>query len=732
MSAPEPVLDRARFLAVGGALVVAFALPGCAPGRNAGGSGTSEANPMGAKVSPAVDAWLALGADGAVTVFFGKVELGTGVETSLAQLVADELYVPFARVRVVQADTARTQNQGYTAGSQTLTSGATPVRHAAAEARLVLLGLGARHLGVGPDRVETRDGAVAVRGEPARRVSYGALIGGRRFERTMETKPTLRAPATYEAIGKPIPRVDIPAKVSGSFAYAQNLRVPGMRHARVVLPPAPGAVLHDYDAASLAGIPEPIRIVRRGDFLAVVATKEWHAVRAAQELRVTWDGGTKLPATNAVADAVRKAGGKDRALRADDVDAVFGGAKRTLSATYTWPFQSHASIGPSAAVADVRADGATVWSGTQGVFPLRGALAELLGLPAERVRAIYVEASGCYGHNGADDAAAAAALVSQAVHAPVRVQYSRQDEHGWDPKGPAMVMEVRGALDDAGTIAAWDYHVWTPTHNARPDGHAANLLPGQLAHLPPAPVTYVGGDRNAPNNYAIPKQRITITDQPAAVLRQSALRGLGGTQNTFANESFVDELAHLAGADPLEFRLRHLRDERSRAVLQALRGDYERGRGVAFVHYENTEARVAAVVDCRVDHKTGVVRLDHVWIAHDCGLVVNPDGLRNQIEGNVLQAASRALKEEVTLADGRVTSIDWVGYPILTFAEVPDVTIRLLDRPNEKIVGAGEATTTVIAPAIANAIFARTGVRLRGAPFTPQAVLTALGQALPS
>ncbi len=429
---------------------------------------------------------------------------------------------------------------------------------------------------------------------------------------------------------------------------------------------------------------------------------------------------------------MRKTAGTDRALRADDVGPLIDGAKRGLSATYDWPFQAHGSIGPSAAVADVRAGGVTVWSGTQGVFPLRGALAQLLGVPGETVRVIYAEASGCYGHNGADDAAAAAALISQAVHAPVRVQYSRQDENGWDPKGPAMVMQVRAALDGAGTIAAWDYHVWTPTHNARPDGRAANLLPGRLAHVPPAPVSYVGGDRNAPNNYAIPKQRITITDQPSALLRQSALRGLGGTQNTFANESFVDELAHLAGADPLDFRLRHLRDARSRAVLEALRGDFRRGRGVAFVHYENTEARVAAVADCSVDRKTGVVRLNHVWVAHDCGLVVNPDGLRNQIEGNVLQAASRALKEQVTFADGRVTSVDWVSYPILTFAEVPEVTIRLLDRPNEKLVGAGEATTTVIAPALANAVFAQTGVRLRSVPFTPQAVLAALGQAMPS
>jgi len=338
----------------------------------------------------------------------------------------------------------------------------------------------------------------------------------------------------------------------------------------------------------------------------------------------------------------------------------------------------------------------------------------------------YVEASGCYGHNGADDVAAAAALLSQAVGAPVRLQYMRADEQAWDPKGPAMVVDLRGALDDHGAVAAWEYRVYSPTHNGRPDGVAGNTLPGLLLGKTPV-VTYIGGDRNAPNNYTFPAQTVTIVDQPTALVRQSAMRGLGGPGNTFANESFIDELAHLAGADPFEFRLRHLNEPRALAVLEALRPDWKSGRGVAFCHYENTQALVAAIADVDVDRKTGAVRVHQLWIAHDCGLVVNPDGLRNQIEGNAVQATSRALKESVDFAKGAVTSVDWITYPILRFSEVPQVTIRSIDRIDERILGAGEATSTVIAPAIANAIFARTGARLRRVPFTPEAVRAAMG-----
>jgi nicotinate dehydrogenase subunit B len=720
--------DRAAFLKQAGMLVVAFALPGSpALAQSPAPKSKSEASPLGSQTYPDVDQWLAIDREGKITVTFGKVELGTGIETALLQLVADELYVPLDRVHVVEVDTTRVPNQGYTAGSTTLSVGAVPVRQAAATARAILIGLAAERLHTTAETLEARDGAIVVKSDPSRRVTYGELIGENTFGHAIASRPEMRAPATYSVVGKPIPRVDIPKKITGTFTYVQNVRVPGMLHARLVLPPSAGAKLESYDVASVHNIPETIRYVRKGNFLAVVAQKEWHAVLAARELKVRWSGETPLPAQNAVWETVQKIPGATRELaKKGDVDAVLASAKTTLAARYEWPYQSHGSIGPSCGVADVRNGSATVWSATQGVFPLRGAIAELLNLPAAKVRVVYVEGAGCYGHNGADDVAAAAALISQEIGHPVRLQYMRADETGWDPKGPAMVHEMKGALDAQGKIAAWDARIWSPTHSGRPDAHAGNTLPGILVGAPQPKNPFIGGDRDGVTNYAFAAQRVTIVDQERAVIRQSAMRGLGGTQNSFANESFIDELAHAAGTDPIAFRRRHLTDPREIAVLEAVAPEYRPGRGVALVHYENTEAIVAAVVDLSVERSTGVVRVNHVWIGHDCGLIVNPDGLRNQIEGNVLQATSRALHEAVQLDGSRVGSVDWASYPILRFHEVPEVTIRLIDRPNDRLVGAGEAATTVMAPAIANAIFAQTGKRLRRVPFTPDAVLAAL------
>jgi CO/xanthine dehydrogenase Mo-binding subunit len=706
-------MRRARFLQTSGAIVVAFSLPvmhACAP-----------TDPY-----PDVDSWLAIDGNGDVTVSWGKVELGTGIDTAITQLVADELYVPFARVRLAGVTTGN-PNQGYTAGSESLSVGAVAVRQAAAVARGVLLSLAAERFGVASGDLRTGDGFVYVATESKRRIGYGDLIGGRRLNERVTANPPMRAQTSDRVSGTSVPRIDIPPKLNGTFSYVVDVTLPGMLHGRVVYPVQTGATLKSYDESSLRDIPESIRVVRKGNFLGVVATDEWHAIRAAQELRVSWSGGQTLPAMTQLADVVRSTPGTDRTvINLGDVDAALKSATKTVRAEYGWPFQSHGSIGPSCGVADVKNGGATIWSSTQGVFPLRGAIAEALELPVDAVRVIYVEGSGCYGHNGSDDAATAAALLSQSVGWPVRVQYMRADETRFDPKGPAMVNSLQGALSADGAIETWDLHIWSPTHNGRPDGRAGNTLPGMLAGAPAPPIRWIGGDLSAPNNYRIPAQRITITDQRAALLRQSALRTLGGAQNTFANESFIDELVHAAGANPIDFRLRHLDDDRAKAVLEALRGDYQKGRGVAFVHYENTQAIVAAVADVSVDRKTGTVRVNHLWIAHDCGFVVNPNGLRNQIEGNALQATSRALLEQVTFDCTHVTSVDWVTYPILRFNDVPEVTIHVIDRPDQRIAGAGEATTAVIAPAIANAIFAQTGARLRTVPFTPSALKRAL------
>lgn len=740
------MIGRRGFLASGGGIVVAFALPAAAFGQPSptkpAGPSVPETNPVGGTGLPGnVDAWLGIDRAGTVTVHFGKVELGTGIATAIAQIVADELDVPFARVRVPDADTSDTPDQGYTAGSASLSTGAIPVRQAAAEARLAVLALAAARFGVPVTQLVTADGMVSVRGE-GRHASYGELVDGQAIHRSISTATKVKDPGAYRVVGKPIPRVDLPGKVFGSYAYLQNLRVPGMLHGRVIRPVPVGATPASVDEASIAHL-RGVRVVKRDAFLGVVAPTEWTAIQAMRQLKVTWSGGGLPPVTD-LAAAVRAVPALSEKAIVDTGNVATLGAG-ALSATYVWPYQTHGSIGPSCAIADVRDGRATIWSSTQGIFFLRSALAQLLGLPNAAVRVTYVEGSGCYGHNGSDDAAADAALLSQAVGAPVRVQWMRDQEHGWDPKGPAMVIAHSAALDAGGTrIAAWRSDVWSPSHSTRPQGNEGNLLAGQLTDVPPAPVGFVGGDRDAKVNYQIPNYRVTMHNLRGGILRSSAMRGLGGTQNTFANESFMDELAAAAHADPLTFRRAHLtNDQRALDLLAALEklGAWQprpaaaavdrtaaivRGRGLSFVRYENTEAYVGCIADVTVERATGRVRVERLAIAHDCGLVVNPDGLRNQIEGNAIQATSRALKEAVAFNTSGVTSLDWHSYPIVRFSEVPDVRIALIDRPHEPILGAGEATTTVIAPAIGNAVYDASGVRLREVPFTPDRVAAAL------
>jgi nicotinate dehydrogenase subunit B len=742
-------LARRSFLAEAGGIVIAFTMPAAAfaqqPPTKPAGPSVPETNPVGGAGLPSdVDNWLRIDRNGVVTVHFGKVELGTGIATAVGQIVADELDVPFAHVSVKDADTSDTPDQGYTAGSASLSVGAIPVRQAAAEARLAILDLAAAHFGVAADRLVTADGAVSVRGE-ARRATYGQLVNGQALHRTIAKATKVKDPDAYRVVGKSVPRVDLAAKVFGSYVYLHNMRLPGMLHGRVIRPAPIGATLASVDESSIAGIPGA-RVVKRDAFLGVVAPTEWGAIQAMRKLKVTWSGGGLPPVTD-LAAAVRAVPALSEKAIVDTGD-LSTLDRNAISATYVWPYQTHGSIGPSCGVADVKNGKATIWSSTQGIFFLRSAIATLLALPNSSVEVKYIEGSGCYGHNGSDDAAADAALLSQAAGAPVRVQWMRDQEHGWDPKGPAMVVTNSAALDaDAKRVIAWRSDVWSPSHSARPQGNVGNLLAGRLTNAPAAPVTFVGGDRDAKVNYQVPNYRVTMHNLKDGVLHSSAMRGLGGTQNTFANESFMDELAVAAKADPLAFRRAHLAgDARALDLLAAVEklGAWQsrqpaaqvdrnaataHGRGLSFVRYENTEAYVACIADVTVDRKTGNVRVERFAVAHDCGLIVNPDGLRNQIEGNAVQAMSRALKEQVTFNTSGVTSLDWRSYPIVRFREVPEVRIALIDRPHEPILGAGEATTTVIAPAIGNAIYDATGVRLRKVPFTPDRVAAALRSA---
>ena len=727
-----PGLSRRELLKSAGAVIVTFAWPNSLIAQ-----GTREASPSG------LNAWLAVATDGTVTLYTGKVELGTGVSTALAQIVAEELDVRVDRVGVIQGDTERTPNQGYTVGSKTIQQGGPPIREAAANARRTLIGLAAARLNVAPEQLIVDDGVVGVREEPSRRVTYAELIGGRRFENTVNTAASPKRPSEYRVVGTPVARIDIPGKVTGGPSYVHDLRLPGMLHGRVVRPPTIGATVESVDESSVRDVPGNVRVVREANFVGVVAEREEQAIHAAGALKVRWTMSERLPDIAELHREIRAARTTDKTLSArGDAAAAFAGAAKTVSATYEWPFQMHASMGPSCSVADVSDQRATVWCSSQGVFGLRNSLARLLNRPAESLHLVFAEGAGCYGHNGADDVAADAALLSRAVGRPVRVQWMRHDEHAWEPKGPAMVMEARGAIDANGRVVAWEYEVWSPTHSTRPRGDAGDTLAGQLLGVP-IKAGLIGGDRNARHGYEIENERVMIHWLADAPLRVSALRGLGAPQNTFANESFIDELAAAAGADPVDFRLRHLRDPRAIDVVRAAaklaawqpragaasraEGQIARGRGFAYAQYENENAYVAMAADVEVDRRTGVIHVRRVFVAHDCGLVVNPDGVRNQIEGNVIQTLSRTLKEEVRFDRGRVTSLDWQSYPLLRFSEVPEaIEIALIDRRDQPPVGAGEPAACPVPAVVANAVFAATGVRLRRVPFTPERLKGAL------
>jgi CO/xanthine dehydrogenase Mo-binding subunit len=486
------------------------------------------------------------------------------------------------------------------------------------------------------------------------------------------------------------------------------------------------------DQSSVSGITDLVQVVQKGNFVGVVAQSEWGAIQAARQLAVTWNTSSSLPDENQLSAWLQQQQTSDKQpVNSGDVESALANASQVLQATFTQPYQSHVSIGPSCAVADVQGNKATIYSSTQGVYPLRGAIAQLLDMDQNSVHVIHMEGSGCYGHNGFDDAAGEAALLSQAVGKPVRVQWMRQDEHVWEPHGPAMTVSVRGAVENSGTVSAWDYQVWTPTHSTRPGGMAANLLPGMLVTPPPPPADngLVGGDRNAPTNYNFANNRVTVHWLTNSPIRVSALRSLGAMANTFANESFMDELAYAAGIDPVQFRLNHLDDPRAVAVIQAAAdligwqphttsNNSGRGLGIAFARYENTEAHVATAADVSVD-SSGRITLNHIAVAHDCGLVINPDGLKNQIQGNVIQSASRAILEQVNFDSSKITSVDWRSYPILRFQDIPQIDITLINHPDQPAWGAGEVTTLTTPPAIANAIFHATGQRMRSVPLNP-------------
>ena len=735
-------MDRREFLKTSGALVVSFSMPAVeALAQDAG---------KPALVPTELDSWIAILPDGRVNAFFGKMDMGQGLDIAVAQIVAEELDVGFDKVDVLMGDTASSCNQGGASGSTGTSNGARLLRKAAAEARRVLVERAADKLGAPAAQLKVEDGTVFAGGA---KTTYAELVGGRYFHHQVQwnkqvgnpmdisvpAKP--KSPAEYKVVGKPLPRRDVAWKVYGTGEFVTDVRVPGMLHARVIRPPRAACSVRGVDESSIKGI-RGARVVHKKDFVAVVAPREWDAVRAARQLKVNWHYDDKaFPAMDGLHEYIRAAKPvkREETLKQGDVEAALNApGARLVQAEYEWPFQSHASMGPACAVAEVKGDRCTVWTGSQKPHFTRDGVAKLLDMPAEKVRAIWVPGPGSYGRNDAGDAALDAAFLSRALGKPVRVQGMRADGTAWDPKGPAAVHRARAALDASGKVIAYDFMSkgFSRQHIATNEADPGDSLVGQALGLAPKTNPIYGSPEES---YGFENKRLAWeTIAPLVVdgcspLRTSHLRDPVGPDIHFGSEQFIDELAHAAGVDPVEFRLRYLTKPRHQAVVKAAAekagwSSLGKGKGIAFADRNGTA--VAVVAEVEVDRKSGRIWAKRVTVAHDCGLIINPLTLRQTIEGNVVQGISRTLYEEVRFAPAQVESVDWASYPIAEMPDAPEaIEIVLIDRPEIAPSGAGEPTIRVIPAAVANAFFSATGVRLRSAPLNPERVKAALAKA---
>jgi CO/xanthine dehydrogenase Mo-binding subunit len=760
-------ISRRELLKNSGALVVSFSLFGRAS-RALAPQGVALPAPPGSNpynnpdyLDPtSLDSWLAVMQDGSVTVFTGKVDLGTGVRTALAQIVADELDVRFDQIHMAMGDTAKTVDQGRTAGSNTIMRAGPQLRHAAAAGRAELVKLAAARLEAPAEKLTVAGGAVSVGGSPAKKISYGELLGGKRFNakvtaKGMQTALDVAPEAhiknykEYKVVGKSVPRVDLLPKLTGEFTYTPDFRVPGMLHGRAVRPATVLSKPTSVDQSSIRHIRGVVKVLQEGSFVGVVAETEWAAIQAARALKVTWsDPATKMPASPEEVDAYianTKSFADNVVANRGNAEAALAAATKTFEATYHWPFQNHGMMGPSCAIADVRGDKVAIWTGSQGPFTTRDRVASMLRVPKRNVEVNYVESSGCYGRLTVDDAAEDAVLMSRAVGKPVRVQWMREDEHAWEPKGPQQLMTARAAVDAQGHITAWQFTGRTfPWTEAQGTPQLGERQIGQKSTAP-LPGNPIGGGA-IEQIYDFDSQKVvgSYVDWPQddpSPLRTCPLRSPGEPAGFFASESFVDEIAASLQVDPVQFRLRHLsgNPRATETLLAAAKqagwndrpapagpwaGPKAAGRGVALAIRGGTF--IAAVAEVEVDKTTGNVAVKRMTIAHDCGLIINPDGLKFQIEGNVIQGTSRALMEEVKFDATGLKSLDWNSYPVIRFKDVPEVESVLISRPELPALGAGEPSIVPVPAAIANAIFDAVGVRLREVPFTPQRVLAAL------
>jgi nicotinate dehydrogenase subunit B len=738
MNAPVKTRNFSRRAVLkGGAITVGFALAGL-PSRVRAQSAAVAKRILDSKE---VDAFLAVNGDGTVTLFCGKVDLGQGLRIAIPQIAAEELGIDVDKIAFIEGDTALTPDQGRTSGSNGIQRGGVQIRQAAATARKALVELAAQRLNAKAEDLETAGGMVRPK-SGGTGVSFANLIAGKQFDLKLDPKAPLKDPARYTIVGKPLRRPDVPAKCFGTHLYMQDFAMPNMLHARVIRPAAVGAKLVSIDESSVKDIPGA-KIVRVKDLLAVVADDEWSAVRASRALRAKWSEGTGLPSQGGLVEALRNEPGivDETLVNKGSPAAQRPDGAKALNATYYWPMQSHGSIGPSCAVADVSSDSATVWTASQGTHGNQTSFAKFLGLSKEKVRMIYLEGSGCYGMNGHEDAAADAAILSRAIGRPVRVQWSREDELGWDPKGPPQLIGISGAVSADGRILDWRTEMWIPkTTRGLPNIPLLAPEAAGLQHVPGLNTGLISQNGDPP--YSAESIQVIAHWLKDAPLRPAPIRSPGKPANCFAVESFIDELAAAAGVDPIEFRLRGLKDPRAIEVIKrtaammkwqpqayqlaSTNSAIARGRGFAYIHYKHSESYVGMGMEVAVERATGRIAVERVACAHDCGQIINPDGVRAQIEGSILQTISRVLMEEVMFDRSRVLSVDWASYPILRFSGVPKIDIELIDRPTEKPVGAGEAACTTVGPALANAVHNATGTRLRTVPFTPERVKLAL------
>jgi nicotinate dehydrogenase subunit B len=761
--APKTAISRREFVKDAGGLLIGFSLAdsGILPRVLAAASPETVATPSPNRL----DAWLRIGKDGIVHIFTGKPEIGMGVETGYAQIIAEELDVPVGRVQFVMGDSSLTPNQGGVGGSTSIAAGSKPLRNAAANARYLLTQMASQRLGVPPEQLEVKNGVVHVKGAPSKSVTYAELasagdlndalkVSGDGFSLNVEGAGKPKDPSEYSVVGKSVPRVDLAPKILGQFKYVVDVRVPGMLHGRVIRPSGVGATFVSLDETPAKSISGFVKTVVKGNFVGVVAENEWAAIQASNAIKVTWTTPVQaFPEQQDLYNYMRAAkpkASRETAKRGDAAAALSNAAKK-LEASYEFPFQSHATMGPGCAVADVRMDGVTtVWSGGQKPHDLQKGFAQLLGVPLDTVRVIWMEDAGSYGRPGFEDAAADAVILSQAMGKPVRVQWMRDDMTAWGAKGPAVMCDLSAGLDAQGEVSAVQFTSRAFSGGEtlfRPDS-MGNYLGAQLTGIP----NTTGVDEfaqwggNAPD-YAFPNLHATAHVIPAlyenaSPLRTTHLRDPEGPATSFAVESFMDEIAAAAGMDPVEFRLKHIDEPRAKAVLTAAAqkagwdtrpspkksastGEIATGRGIGLSTRGGTY--VGTVAEVEVNRRTGAVHVKRFVCAHDCGLIINPGALRGTIEANLVQSLGRSLKEEVTFDRSNVTSVDWKTYPVARASDIPaQVDIVLINHPEIPPGGAGEPSSRATAAAIANAIFDATGARVRTAPLTPARVKAAL------